>query len=121
LLERTPDSRALVALDLIPKDVVAHSGVIATPTHDAGPGQAAEEGAAWAAPSRSRDPPGDESRERSQKSLKGLAPARAQKKVQMGPDIRKVVNADAETFRHLAKHLAHGPVVFAQGPRAFGP
>jgi hypothetical protein len=111
----------LLSFDLVPKDVMPHADIVPTPIDDARPGEAAEEGAAWVAPSCPSNPSRDDSGERSQKPLERFAAARTQDEMQVGADVGVIVDADAEAARHVSHRASHGAVVSAQGPRAFGP
>jgi hypothetical protein len=39
----------------------------------------------------------------------------------VGADVGKVIDSDFEPTRHPTPHLAHGLIMFAQGPRPSGP
>jgi hypothetical protein len=119
--KRTADSRTFSALDFISEDVVADAQVIATPAHDARPSQAAEEAADTLAPPRAGNATGDDACERSQKALKSLSPARPHEQMQVCADIRVIVDPHTESPRHLSQRVAHGSLMPAQRPGAFGP
>jgi hypothetical protein len=94
--------------------------VISAPIDHARPRKAVEEGPDRASPSCPSDPPGHDARERSQETLKCLAPPRTQYQVQVGADVGKVIDSDFEPTGHPPQHLAHGSIMFAQRPRPSG-
>jgi hypothetical protein len=100
---------------------VPYAEVIATPCHDARPGQAAEETAARPPPSRAGDPPSDDAGKGPQERLKSVASPNANEQVQMRSHVGKIVNADIKAMRHLSKRAAHGALVPAERPDAAGP
>jgi hypothetical protein len=53
--------------------------------------------------------------------LKISPQTRPHQKVQVRADVCKVVNANVEPTRHVAKRAAHRTIVTAKGSRAFGP
>jgi hypothetical protein len=114
------NARPFSAFDLIAEDIVAQAHVIATPADHPRPGQAAEEGPAGARPFGARDPPSENTCERPQEILEGVAAPRAQDEVQVRPHVGKIVDSHVESTRHAAQHIAHGAVVLAQRPRASG-
>jgi hypothetical protein len=115
-LERSTNTGAQGALDLIPKDVVAQAQVIPTPADDPRPREAVEKVAAAAAPFCPRDPTGDNADERSQKTLKRRPSPHTQDEMQMGADVGEVIDTHIEPTGHSAEDVAHDAIVPAQGP-----
>src|SRR5262249_44925254 len=61
-LESLPNARALVALDLVAKNIVPQAPVGSAPGNDSRPGPTVEEGPAASTSFCPRDPPGHEAR-----------------------------------------------------------
>jgi hypothetical protein len=106
---------------LISKNVVPHAKVVAPPTDDSRPRDAAEEWTARSATSRTGHPSGDDPGKRPQKCLERFSTPGANEQVQMGSHVGKVVDPDSEPLGHRSKRALHGGRMLAKRPRAVSP